>query len=43
VVFTTYAPQGIGPQAVENHLKDIRDYVVIFAPQAQVEILEVVG
>jgi DNA/RNA-binding domain of Phe-tRNA-synthetase-like protein len=42
-VFTVYAPQGIDRQTVEDHLKDIRDYILIFAPQAQVELLEVVG
>jgi len=43
VVFTAYAPQGIDRQAVEDHLQDIRDYILIFAPQAQVELLEVFG
>jgi DNA/RNA-binding domain of Phe-tRNA-synthetase-like protein len=43
VVFTTYAPQGIERQAVEDHLKDIRDYILIFAPQAQVELLQAFG
>jgi DNA/RNA-binding domain of Phe-tRNA-synthetase-like protein len=40
-VFTTYAPQGIEEQAVERHLQDIRNYILIFAPQAQVELLKV--
>ena len=40
-VFTTYAPQGIEKQAVERHLQDIRDFILIFAPQAQVELLKV--
>jgi DNA/RNA-binding domain of Phe-tRNA-synthetase-like protein len=43
VVFTTYAPQGIERQAVEDHLTDIRDYILIFAPQAHVELLKVFG
>ena len=43
VVFTVYAPQGIDRQVVEAHLKDMRDYILIFAPQAQVEMLEVFG
>lgn len=43
VVFTAYAPAGIGPQAVERHLEDIRDYVMIIAPQAQVESLKIYG
>jgi DNA/RNA-binding domain of Phe-tRNA-synthetase-like protein len=41
VVFTTYAPAGIPMQAVEDHLKDMRDYILIFAPQAKVELLQV--
>jgi DNA/RNA-binding domain of Phe-tRNA-synthetase-like protein len=40
-VFTTYAPQGIEEQAVERHLQDIRDFILVFAPQAQVEMLKV--
>lgn len=42
-IFTVYAPQGIAREAVEEHLKDIRDYILIFAPQAQIELLEVFG
>ena len=41
VVFTVYAPAGIHIQAVELHLGDIRDYVMVIAPQAQVELLRV--
>jgi DNA/RNA-binding domain of Phe-tRNA-synthetase-like protein len=40
-IFTTYAPQGIEEQAVEKHLQDIRDFILIFAPQARVELLKV--
>jgi len=43
VVFTVYAPVGINEQAITQHLEDIRDYVLIIAPQAQVEILNVYG
>lgn len=43
VVFTTYAPAGIPRQAVEAHLQDMRDYVLLFAPQAAVEVLQVFG
>lgn len=39
VVYTVYAPAGIDRQAVEKHLSDIRDYVLLFAPQAQTELL----
>jgi DNA/RNA-binding domain of Phe-tRNA-synthetase-like protein len=40
-VFTTYAPEGIEELAVERHLQDIRDFILIFAPQAEVELLKV--
>ena len=40
-LFTTYAPPGIGEQAVVEHLQEIRDYALLVAPEAQVEILEV--
>ncbi len=43
VVFTVYAPTGIDESAVQKHLEDIREYVVIFSPQAQVELLDVLG
>ena len=38
VLFTVYAPKGIEVQAVESHLDDIRAFILIFAPQAQVEL-----
>lgn len=41
VVFTAYAPRGIEEQTVVNHLTHIRDNVLIFAPQAEVALLEV--
>ncbi len=43
VIFTVYAPAGINEQAVKKHLEDTRDYVMIIAPQAQVELLKVYG
>lgn len=43
VVFTAYAPAGIETQTVEGHLGNIRDYVMIIAPQAQVESLKIYG
>ena len=43
VVFTAYAPAGIEPQTVEGHLGNIRDYVLIIAPQARVESLKIYG
>lgn len=43
VLFTVYAPRGIEEQAVEKHLQDIRDFILIFAPLAQVQWFEVLG
>lgn len=39
-VYTTYAPSGIGETAVRDHLGDIRDNIVLFAPDAEVQQLE---
>lgn len=41
VVFTAYAPPGIHEQTVLEHLRHIQDNVLVFAPQAQVELLKV--
>jgi repressor of nif and glnA expression len=41
VLFTIYAPEGISREAVLHHLVEIRDGVLLAAPQAQVEMLEV--
>ncbi|MDQ2691591.1 MAG: phenylalanine--tRNA ligase beta subunit-related protein, partial [Chloroflexota bacterium] len=38
VLFTVYAPPGIGEQAVSAHLDHLKDNVMLFAPQAQVEL-----
>ena len=43
VVFTVYAPAGIDEQLVTQHLQDMRDYVLVIAPQAQMELLQVFG
>ncbi len=43
VIFTIYAPSGIDEQTVQKHLEDIRDYVMIIAPEAKVELLKVFG
>jgi len=43
VVFTVYAPAGIEEQLITQHLQDIRDYVLVVAPQAEVELLKVYG
>lgn len=41
-VFTVYAP-AIDPSAVEKHLEELRDYVLIVSPQARVELLSIYG
>jgi len=41
VAFTVYAPPGIGEKAVYEHLQDIRSNVLIVAPGAEVELLNV--
>ncbi|HSG43718.1 MAG TPA: phenylalanine--tRNA ligase beta subunit-related protein [Anaerolineales bacterium] len=43
VVFTVYAPAGIDEQLVMQHLQDMRDYVLVIAPQAEVELIKVYG
>src|SRR6476659_9507337 len=37
VIFTVYAPPGIKEESVVEHLQHIKENVMIFAPQAQVE------
>ena len=41
VVFTAYAPPGIEEQTVRDHLLHIQENVMVFASQAQVELLNV--
>lgn len=43
VVFTVYIPAGIEEPVIVQHLEDMRDYVTVIAPQAQVELLHVYG
>jgi len=43
VLFTVYAPPGVGEQAMYDHLRDIQANVLLVAPQAEVELLEVYG
>ncbi len=43
VLFTVYVPAGIEDPAVEKHLGQIRDSVLLVAPGAEVEGLGVVG
>jgi hypothetical protein len=42
-LFTVYAPPGIQEQAVYAHLQDIQAYVLLVAPQAEPELLQVYG
>ncbi|HTX78374.1 MAG TPA: phenylalanine--tRNA ligase beta subunit-related protein, partial [Longilinea sp.] len=39
VLFAVYAPEGIDPQAVQVHLEDIRDLVLLIAPSATIKLL----
>jgi undecaprenyl pyrophosphate synthase len=41
VIFTVYAPGGITEQVITQHLQDMRDYVLVIAPRAEVELLRV--
>lgn len=41
VVFTVYVPAGIEEQAIRKHLEDMRDYVLVIAPQAHVDVLDI--
>jgi DNA/RNA-binding domain of Phe-tRNA-synthetase-like protein len=41
VIFTVYAPPGVDEQTVVGHLQHIQENVMVFAPQAQVELFRV--
>ena len=41
VIFTVYAPPGIDESPVTEHLQHIKENVMVFAPEAQVELLQV--
>lgn len=43
VLFTTYAPAGIGAQAVRQHLEHIEENVALFTPEAERVALQVVA
>jgi len=43
VLFTTYAPNGITHDAVRIHLHNIESNVLLVAPEAEVEMLDVYG
>jgi DNA/RNA-binding domain of Phe-tRNA-synthetase-like protein len=36
-LFTVYAPDGIGPQVVQEHLEELRDHILVVTPRAHVE------
>ena len=42
-LFTTYAPPGIEHSLVQQHLGEIRDYVLLASPEAEVKELTVYG
>jgi DNA/RNA-binding domain of Phe-tRNA-synthetase-like protein len=42
-LFTTYAPPGIEPQIVRQHIEGIRNNVLLVSPQAEVIRLQVYG
>lgn len=42
-LFAVYAPPGVGEQAVRQHLQDIQAHVMLVAPDAGVESLDVYG
>jgi DNA/RNA-binding domain of Phe-tRNA-synthetase-like protein len=41
VLFTVYAPQGISPDTVKDHLTDIRDNILLVSPGAIEEMLHI--
>lgn len=43
VLFASYAPAGVPAPSVRAHLEDIRDYVLGVAPDARIDVLEVLG
>jgi DNA/RNA-binding domain of Phe-tRNA-synthetase-like protein len=40
-LYTVYAPEGIPPRAVREHLEDLRSYIGLFSPAAETSRLEV--
>jgi DNA/RNA-binding domain of Phe-tRNA-synthetase-like protein len=43
VIFTTYAPSGVGEEAIKHHLQEIQHNVELIAPNAKIELLKVFG
>jgi DNA/RNA-binding domain of Phe-tRNA-synthetase-like protein len=41
VMFTVYAPPGVGEQPVKRHLEEIRENILLFANQSKTELLRV--
>jgi DNA/RNA-binding domain of Phe-tRNA-synthetase-like protein len=41
VFFGVYAVPGVGNQAVQDHLEDIRSNIMLFTQEAEVELLQV--
>jgi hypothetical protein len=39
----SYAPEGIGPQAVQVNPQDLRGHILVISPRARVEVLQVFG
>lgn len=43
VLFTTYAPEGIGRACLASHLRKLKDLVRIISPDVQVEFSHIIG
>jgi DNA/RNA-binding domain of Phe-tRNA-synthetase-like protein len=43
VIYTCYAPAGINPETIEQHLQKIQKNVLTVAPRAQTEMLKIFG
>jgi DNA/RNA-binding domain of Phe-tRNA-synthetase-like protein len=41
-LFTVYAPAGIAPDSLENHLKTMREYVKLISPEAETAAIEII-
>ena len=41
ILFSVYAPPGIEPERIQQHLRDIQANVVLIAPAAETELLQV--
>lgn len=40
-MFTVYGPPGVSEQAVQNHLEEIRENILLFADHSQIEFMKV--